>query len=482
MELFLDNIGIIKNSTVKIDGLTIITGKNNSGKTTVGKAMYSLIRANGNLEMAYETSRKAYIIAKLNEISMILTARRFFMNKRNSQEDSEETVSKTDRLINVLRFRKYRHFSTEELLSYLHELKNNLPSLTFIDTHIYSNKDDDFLSQDRPIFDKLTEDFEERKQMAIKSCSLTINTVENKSSYDSFFFERLKSFLNLSFRNQINPVRETKVEGCIRLDTLDHTLMELHVRNQSNFTLLQTTPFVFPYTQAIFIDDPFILDRLDTGHYDYFSGNENENVISSVDLVTHRDYLIQLLTAKAPENFFDNMELQEKYNALFKKINLIVPGEFQETKEGMFYVDDNAKLNVQNLATGSKLFFIIKMLLMNGKLNGETVLVLDEPESHLHPDWINKFAEILALLVKELQLCILLTTHSPNLLLALEWFVKSYGIKNQSHFYLAHELEGSEWASTLECIDENINKGYAHLTLPLIEMSIVQKAAEEKEY
>ena len=45
MELFLDNVGIIKKSNIKLDGLTVITGKNNAGKTTVGKVVYSLIRA-----------------------------------------------------------------------------------------------------------------------------------------------------------------------------------------------------------------------------------------------------------------------------------------------------------------------------------------------------------------------------------------------------------------------------------------------------
>ena len=38
----IENIGIIEESTVFLDGLTVITGHNNSGKTTVGKALYSV--------------------------------------------------------------------------------------------------------------------------------------------------------------------------------------------------------------------------------------------------------------------------------------------------------------------------------------------------------------------------------------------------------------------------------------------------------
>lgn len=111
---------------------------------------------------------------------------------------------------------------------------------------------------------------------------------------------------------------------------------------------------------------------------------------------------------------------------------------------------------------------------MNGYLNEETILVLDEPESHLHPEWINRFAEILMLLIKEAGIHILLTTHSPNLLLALNVYAKRYNSIEKSHFYLAQTLDES-WQATLKNIDNDISEGYSHLSIPLIEMSISQE-------
>ena len=35
MQIKLENIGIVKNSSIELNGLTVITGKNNSGKSTV---------------------------------------------------------------------------------------------------------------------------------------------------------------------------------------------------------------------------------------------------------------------------------------------------------------------------------------------------------------------------------------------------------------------------------------------------------------
>lgn len=43
MQIRLENIGIVKDSTIALEGLTVVTGKNNSGKTTVGKTLYALL-------------------------------------------------------------------------------------------------------------------------------------------------------------------------------------------------------------------------------------------------------------------------------------------------------------------------------------------------------------------------------------------------------------------------------------------------------
>lgn len=45
LELKLENIGLIKEANIDISGLTVIAGKNNTGKSTVGKALMAVIKA-----------------------------------------------------------------------------------------------------------------------------------------------------------------------------------------------------------------------------------------------------------------------------------------------------------------------------------------------------------------------------------------------------------------------------------------------------
>lgn len=60
MQIRLKNIGIVKDSTITLDGLTVITGRNNSGKTTVGKALYSLLDAVSSIQRKAENDKCVY--------------------------------------------------------------------------------------------------------------------------------------------------------------------------------------------------------------------------------------------------------------------------------------------------------------------------------------------------------------------------------------------------------------------------------------
>ncbi|MGZ4123000.1 MAG: AAA family ATPase, partial [Tumebacillaceae bacterium] len=45
MEVKIQNFNMIKYASVKFDGLTVIAGENNTGKSTLGKLIFSIIKA-----------------------------------------------------------------------------------------------------------------------------------------------------------------------------------------------------------------------------------------------------------------------------------------------------------------------------------------------------------------------------------------------------------------------------------------------------
>lgn len=95
-----------------------------------------------------------------------------------------------------------------------------------------------------------------------------------------------------------------------------------------------------------------------------------------------------------------------------------------------------AKLMLSNASMGTKSIALIRILVENGILKRGDLLVLDEPEIHLHPEWQLIYAELVVLLRKELGVYVLLTTHSPDFTQAIRVYSKKHGIADEVSAYL----------------------------------------------
>ncbi len=61
MRLTIINIGVIKEADIELSGLTVIAGENYSGKSTVGKLMFSITMAIGKYKDELEESKESDI-------------------------------------------------------------------------------------------------------------------------------------------------------------------------------------------------------------------------------------------------------------------------------------------------------------------------------------------------------------------------------------------------------------------------------------
>ena len=65
-----------------------------------------------------------------------------------------------------------------------------------------------------------------------------------------------------------------------------------------------------------------------------------------------------------------------------------------------FKRNDGSVFNLLDCATGIKSFSILQLLIKNGAINDKTLLIIDEPESNLHPQWIIEYARVIVMLNK----------------------------------------------------------------------------------
>lgn len=181
------------------------------------------------------------------------------------------------------------------------------------------------------------------------------------------------------------------------------------------------------------LDDVYPIIYIDAIHYSVRDNGIIRKLAAYVILGINKDGIKEVLSITVGENESSKYWLSV-LNELKKrgvKDILIICADYGER----FYVNGTTNLNAANLATGSKVFSIMKILLERGEIDKDTLLVLDEPEAHLHPKWQNAFAEIIMILVKEVGCNVLLTTHSSNFMLAIDAYMRKYGMDEKCNFY-----------------------------------------------
>ena len=130
---------------------------------------------------------------------------------------------------------------------------------------------------------------------------------------------------------------------------------------------------------------------------------------------------------------------------------------------------ENDSMDSRIVSTGIKEISIIQTLLQNNKLKENSFLIIDEPESSLHPEWEIKYAEILVLLVKELNIHIYLNSHSPMFIEAISLYSQYYDLINDTSFYLTEKQENGKF-NFKKINPKNMGEVYENLTKPYDEL------------
>ena len=70
-------------------------------------------------------------------------------------------------------------------------------------------------------------------------------------------------------------------------------------------------------------------------------------------------------------------------------------------------------------------------------------LIIDEPETHLHPQWIVEYARLIVLLNKQLKIKFFLASHSADMVSAVRYFAEKEGISHDVNFYQANSVNNT---------------------------------------
>ena len=411
MKLSLRNIGKIDEATVEIDGITIIAGENNTGKSTVGRALFSVFNSFCGIDGKIKLER-----IKSVEGIIDLTYRNI-----------------TDKIILT--------FDTEDIARNIVERS----SLFKNDVSLIRDEVAQSIMQYGESFEKYADSMD-MGELAVRIQELLNVPDEN------IFKSVLEKKLTVEFNGQVSNIYY-EVSGEICLQIKDKAMAITVEEND----VTDITGIVNLRTEVVYLDDPLVLDG---PQYPFMRHGPN--------YIDHRtDIEDKLLYHQKKTNVVEELAVNHKFQKIYDKIATVCSGEIVKNKPSRFdYKRKNSDktLDVRNLSTGMKTFAILKVLLQNGTIDYNGTIVLDEPEIHLHPEWQLLFAELIVLLHKEFKMHILLNTHSPYFLRAIQVYSAKYEVADRCKYYLA-EAAG-DYAHIFDVTDD-VERIYVKLSRPL---------------
>ncbi len=407
MRLSLENIGKIENATIEIDGITVIAGENNTGKSTVGRSLFTVSNGFCNIHQQILEARVSSIVRILSRLyqNARYDLNRNYNNKLLAESIVYENVIDSDILMKRIAEHINKYESTTVDKSLLSDIAKRIKSILQIDDE------------------------------EIKKSILTGRLQEEFNGQISNIYNGNESIINLN-------IQEKQVS--------------VTLKNNEVINIINPDDFSFG-SETIYIDDPFIIDGAWSIPLEYTAGYD------------HRNFLARKLRDDNKDgSIADEIITNKRLEKIYGKIALACEGDIiknnSKLKLGYRKQDSDKILDVRNLSTGMKTFAIIKMLLTNGTIEENGIIVLDEPEIHLHPEWQLLLAELIVLLNKEFGLHILLTTHSPYFLRAIQVYSAIHSLADRCKYYLS-ETENDK--AIITDVSDNIESIYAKLAEPL---------------
>ena len=385
----ISNYHSISKADIRLNGITVIAGCNGSGKSTIARWIYSFVNYTNNFHNLIDRQLVRKLESKLYSMYRIL---------RNSDS------------LTYSKLRQFKSLSENDLIDDYSEISAQFE----IRVRVFCEIVEKMLSEND------TKSFKRWLSQALG--------YEGEVSVDSMidFYNRAMDELSEEVYIANERKHSCRIQDLFQFIQKDLDLITDLPHNiefkENGHNLIFDNRFLIPLNlgNAIYIDTPMALST---------KFNADNRIWNDMMNALTESYREMPSTARKIRN----------------RLCRIIGGRIEVYKEeigdsyDIRYIrsSDNLDISINEAATGLKTFTYILRLLENGYLNENSILLIDEPEAHLHPQWIVEFARILVLLHKEVGTTILLASHNPDMVAALKSISEAEEIDHKVSFYQA---------------------------------------------
>ncbi len=374
MRLHLKNIGILHDAEIDLSGITVVAGKNGSGKSTFGKALYAVFHALHRFDERVDRARRERV-ERLVEEALWQTNATFALTP-----DEAAPIRDTAQPL-----------TAEAALAAAQKLFASRRAGTLPETAAASL---------RRLF----------------------------SLDDQLRHAVLLNALKDEFGDQVQNVLHAEEAAAIEL-TIGGRTAAVHLEKDQVTCAENLMPLKL---KPIFLDDAVFLPwQMASRRY----GSPLEA------LPQHVAEIFQALAEKAVSKnvaaLMDRQLRAEPLAPVRERLQQLCRGRLKHTNRGLQFVSNDLSqtFSLSNLSAGLRVFLFLQELVLNGDIAPRGTIILDEPEIHLHPEWQVMLAEMIVLLQKTLNLHVLITSHSPYFISAVDVYSQKHGTAPAARYY-----------------------------------------------
>lgn len=407
----------ILKADIAIDGITVVTGENGCGKSTLSKILYYIFKISSSYDVLVAENLKERLDGILRFLEIAIRDVR--TNDRGLRNDLMKDLHNLNQILNNQTPSK----STLENILFQLDRVNLIVNL--------DEREESRINYRRLVF--IANDLLNIKDTSNSSTAFPIEKLKAKviEIFESSF-KLLKSRNTFLVKNELEKVFHTnELPKKLDVTEIGQTLLSLKDNKLSIPYSIQNT---------IYIDTPMMLGEYsdDNPHW-----NELNNILLSNKYENSNDYITNIIKKEI-------LKGDVKYDD-----DILASMSFSFSRE------DGKVFDLLDCATGIKSFSILQMLLKLGYINSKTLLVFDEPESNLHPQWIVEYARIIVLINKYIGAKFFIASHNPDFISAIRYISESEKTLDSVNFYLAvknkFSYEYKDLGTNIDPIFESFN-------------------------
>lgn len=402
---YIQNYKAIKKAEININGITVLAGENGSGKSTLSRWLYYVINGAAKFDLILSKEYINYISDIIHQWNIIMRdiTRNLYIQDLTNNNHSSYIKMAGEQLEQLLITDKFDSNNIEEakrIFSITLELFANQLKI-FLNSDALTNRKNrilNFLNIEKSTNDHsiVVEQYKTKQIRTIEKITEKLyKRLEQRSLND------LYQLISYQYKESDNPPQnmDLKEDNVVLFENS-------HIAN------------IYNLTNAIYVDTPMSI-----------TSNDSDNVFwkELSEMMFH----------------YPNNEISLETKAIVKRVNNIIGGEVKLVdnlfNEELRYLSSDKSIDIEldKAATGIKTFSYIQRLLQNGYLTNKTLLLIDEPEAHLHPQWIVEYARLLIYIHKYLGTKIMIASHNPDMVAAIRSISEKENILECTHFYIA---------------------------------------------